>query len=173
MSDDSQLEQVSSSDWNKPTTSAYGKILSNMLRDRTATATYRQSAYDTIAAQTRAAETGIKDASIQAYGVNNPSGQTGALIGQQRAKAPYASADIAAKEMGRQSALSTGQAILNKKQSQANWYSTMIAPWLQEQELKSGMALGLAQIASQGQISKDANSTAKDVAWINLLGGLL
>lgn len=167
------IKQYNYEDWQSNSTRAYGKILSSQLRDRTAGQRYRQEAYDRIAGTTRAAEQGIKDTSVQAYGMNNPSGTTGALIAQQRAKAPYASADLAAREAGRQSAISTGNALIAKKQAQANWYSTMIAPYLHEQDTQAGLAVGLANAEALGAQADAAVSAAKIGANAQIIGSII
>lgn len=129
---------------------AYSQILSDALRNRTAGQRYRQVAYDRIAGTTRAGEEAFRDMGAQTYGFNNPSGMTTALIANQRARAPYATADLLAREAGRQSAINTGRAILDKQQQRANLWATYASPYLQNKEIENNAAIGLAQMAAAG-----------------------
>ncbi len=150
---------------------AYSKILGDMLGNRMAGQQYRQVAYDRIAGQTRSAEDAYRDMGTQAYGFNNPSGMTSALVAQTRAKAPYAAADLAAREAGRQSSINTGRAILDKQQQHANLYSTVIAPYLQNKEIENQAALGLAQMAAMGSAGGAAGGSSN--SWLGpAIGGV-
>lgn len=173
MADDFSLYKPHYDDWSKPATHAYQDILADSLRNRTAGQQYRQAAYDRIAGQTRAAEDAIRDQGAQAFGGNNPSGMTGALVAQQRAKAPYAAADLAAREAGRQSALSTGAALIAKKQAQANWYSTMITPYLHEQDTEAGLASGIAAASAMESQADATVDAAKVGATAQILGSII
>lgn len=151
--DTSELSDTYHPDWDIGRTKgrkAYTKILNDALRNRTATQQYRQVAYDRLGAQQRSGEQALQDYGAQTYGFNNPSGMTTALIAQQRQRMPFGAANLAAKEAGRQSAMATGQAILNKQQQHANLYSTVIAPYLQNKDIENQAALGLAQLAAAG-----------------------
>ena len=175
MADDTKdVPFTSPEDWKTPNTTAYTKILGSALRRRNAETLYRQSAYDKIAGQQRSSEQSIRDTSAQTLGGNNTGGMTTALIAQQRASAPYASADLAAREAGRQSAMATGQALLNKKQSQANWYSTMIAPYLHQQEIEAQLAIGMANASAAeagAAATVDAAKTAANAQiWSSIIG---
>lgn len=151
-------------DWAGNGIKAYHKELAAALSDRQAGPRYRQAMYDTIAAQQRSAEQGIRDQGAMAYGVNNPSGMTGALIAAQRAKAPYASADLAAREAGKQSMYNAGQGIENLKQQHANWYSTVNGPFLQNKSIETGAATSLASLAAGGTGAVGGSSGASGLA---------
>lgn len=138
----------------------YQKQLTSALSDHSAGPQYRQSMYDTIGAQQLSAEQGIHDNAAQAYGVNNPTGMTGALIAAQRAKAPYASADLAAKAAGQQSTINAGQALENLKQQHANWYATASGPFLQNKSIETGAATSLASLAGPGAVGPSGAQNA-------------
>lgn len=165
------FEKYEASDFRTNNVQGYNRILADMLRDRQAGPRYRAEAFDRIAGQTRAAESAIQEGASQAYGFN-PAGQTSALVAQQRAKAPYAAADLAAREHARQSSLQTGQALLQKKMGAANWYTTMLQPYfndrsldLQKMQIENMSALGLAGMGGGG-----SDATSSIIGAVGSLG---
>lgn len=157
-----------------PARHAYSKILHDQLSNRFASQRYRQAAYDRIAGTTRAGEEAYRDMGAQTYGFNNPSGMTTALIANQRARAPYASADLLAREAGRQSSINTGRALMDKQQSHANLYATYVSPYLQNKEIENNAALGLAQMAAAGGSgASGSSSSATTTAAIGAGGSIV
>ena len=132
---------------------AYRQFLQNSLRspNRMATQAYRGASYDAVANQTQAAEDAIQENSAATLGFGNTSGTTGQQIANVRQKAPYAAAELAAREAGKQSQVNMGSALANSKQMQANWYATLKNLNLQDQQIQAQTALGLAQLDAAGQ----------------------
>lgn len=125
---------------------AYSKLLNDMLRTRYAGQRFRQAGYDRLSSQQLSAEDAIRSNNIGAYGVNNPSGRGAAQVAQLRASMPYGQVDLAARQAGRADVMNVGQAILNKRQMNANIYSTYMNAYLNNKQIENNAALGLAQI---------------------------
>lgn len=134
--------------WNTRPVRRYGRILNNQLSRDPAEQAYRVRAYEDIGNQTIAAQDQARFGGAQAFGFNNPSGIPLALSMQANMSAPYGKADMEAQEAGRQSAQNTGQAILNMKQMHANWYQTLMGPWLQNKNIESQMQIAQMQAAA-------------------------
>lgn len=173
MSDYAQYN-VKYDDYTKQGEEAYRQFLQNSLRspNRMAAQTYRGASYDAVANQTQAAENAIQDNAASTLGFGNTSGMTGQQIANVRQQAPYASAELAAREAGRQSTINTGSALANSKQMQANWYATLKNLNLQDQQIQAQTALGLAQLDAAGQGGGGSDSTALLGSGIGAVGSI-
>lgn len=134
--------------WNTKPVRAYYRILRNQLRQDPAEQAYRQRAYEDVGRQQMAANQAVRANSATAFGMNNPTGFQTALMAQNALMAPYGAADLAAREAGRQSSQTTGQALLNAKQMHANWYSTLMGPWLQMENIEAQKQIAAMQAAA-------------------------
>jgi hypothetical protein len=111
---------------------------------------YRRAASEQIGQNVQASQDAARRGGAAAFGMGNPSGMVGRLQSAAQLSAPYASAELNAREAGRGAMLNTGQAYQNMKQAQANWYATGIGPWLQYQQIKNAAAFGLGAGAGGG-----------------------
>ena len=111
---------------------------------------YRQQAYGTIANQTMAARDAARTGVAGAFGANNPSGLTAALQSRAQLAAPYAQAGMQATMAGQNQQMRLGQGWQDARQRNANFYTTLMGPYLQNKQIEQAAALAAAQAGGAG-----------------------
>lgn len=126
---------------------AYGKILQGQLRERPAARAYRQVAFDSIGRNVRGAEEAARGSSAAALGIQNASAMPAQVSAIARAQAPYAEARMKANQIGRAESRQAGQDLFARRQANANYWATVMGPWLQNKNIEAGLGLGMASLA--------------------------
>ena len=96
----------------------------------------RTAAFSTIGNQTQAASDQARRGTVGMIGANNPNGMLPSIQSQIQMQAPYAQAEQQAGIAGKQAVSNAGQGWQNLKQSQANWFATMMQPYLTQEQIK-------------------------------------
>jgi hypothetical protein len=122
----------------------------------------RAMMFETLGAQQSEANRAGTQALTQGFGLNNPTGLQAEMQRRNALQADYAGANLASREASRRTRLEMGQALQASKQAQANWYSTLVGPYLQQQAMESQLAMMGSQASGQ-----------QDAAIIGGIGSLL
>lgn len=132
---------------------AYGRILQRQLRERPAEEAYKNAAFNSIARNVRSAEDASRMGSAQALGINNPSLMPAQIATQARLNAPYGEAILRARTLGREQARQAGKDLLARRQANANFYATVMSPFVSNKGIESEVAIGMAQLQPPGDES--------------------